>query len=273
MIVFSDSLVLAAQSDETIDLNAPIFGYRSEVTIDTITATDEADGYPATNLANVATHSIWKAVDGSGTKYLTVTPSVAAALDYVAVAGHNFGSAQIAVTVEAKESSGDSWAAIVSEFMPTNDNALILRFEETTYYAVRLKLAEGDAAPRASVVYAGLLLVSQRRVYVNHSPITMNRKRQVVSGRSESGNFLGRIVTGSYLETSVALNYLTPSWYRANMDPFIDAAATTPFFFAWRPQDYPNETAFCWLTGDPSPDNHMANGMMQVTLDMQGVAA
>lgn len=273
MIVFSSSLITAAASNSSIDLNAPIFGYRSEVTSATIAATDAATNYPVTNLANVSTAEFWKALNATGTKYLTVTPSVAKDLDYIAVAGHNFGSAQIAVTVQTKLTSGSSWVDEVAEFMPTNDNALILRFTQNNFYSIRLKLAAGSAPAQAAIVYTGLLLVSQRRAYVGVSPITMNRRKQVVNGRSESGNFLGRIETGSTLQATLPLNYLTPGWYRANMDPFIEAAASTPFFFGWRPQDYPNECAFCWLTGDPTPENQMVNGMMQVTLDMQGAAA
>lgn len=273
MIVFSSSLVTAAQSNPAIDLNAPIFGYRSYVTTTTVAATDAATGYPATNLANVSTAEFWKALNATGTKYLTVTPVVASSLDYIAVAGHNFGSAQIAVRVEARTTSTGAWTVIVAEFMPTNDNALILRFTETVYHSIRLRLAAGSAPAQAAVLYTGLLLVSQRRAYVGVAPITLNRRKQSVTGRSEAGNFLGRIETGSTLQTSLALNYLTPDWYRANMDPFIDAASSTPFFFGWRPQDYPNECAFCWLTGDPTPENQMSNGMMQVTLEMQGAAA
>jgi hypothetical protein len=273
MIVISSSLVTSAAADASIDLKAPCIGYRSEVTTSTITTTDEATGYPATNLANVSTASTWKALNNTGVKYITVTPSIASAFDYVAIARHNFGSAAIAVTVEARVSSGDAWSAIVAEFMPTNNDALILRFTRTVYHSVRIKLAAGSVAAQAAVVYAGLLLVMQRRVYVGHTPITMGRQTNIATGISEGGNFLGRVVTGGTLKTGLSLQNLTPAWVRSDLDPFIQSARSKPFFFGWRPQDYPFETAFCWATSDIRPVNSRSNGMMSVEFEIEGAAA
>jgi hypothetical protein len=275
MIIFSQALVIAAATDETIDLNAPAIGWRSVVTTSTIAATDAAAAYPVTNLANISTAALWKAANASGIKYLTITPSPAQQMDYIAVARHNFGSAQIAVTVQGREASGDPWSDLVEEFMPTNNNALILRFEKTTYHSIRLRLAVGNAPAQAAVVYAGLLLTMQRRVYVGHVPVTYGRVSNTVAGESESGNFLGAIEIGGYLETAATFNNLLPDWVRLNLIPFLDACRSgkRPFFWAWRPQDYPSETAFCKLTSNPKPENARTNGMMTCSLEMRGFAA
>jgi hypothetical protein len=55
------------------------------------------------------------------------------------------------------------------------------------------------------------------------------------------------------------------------MDPFIIAAKEIPFFFAWRPGSYPTEAGYVWLTDDPEPANQLANGMMQISLNVEGV--
>jgi hypothetical protein len=156
--------------------------------------------------------------------------------------------------------------------MPSNDNVLILRFEETVYHSIRLKLAEGDAPPQAAVVYTGLLLVMQRRIYVGHTPITFGRQTVIRTGVSEGGNFLGRVVTGSTLRSSVTMQNLTPAWVRSDLDPFIQASQTTPFFWAWRPETYPDETGFAWVDSDIRPVNSRANGMMSVEFEMQAAA-
>lgn len=275
MIVFSPALVLAAASDATLDLNAPCIGWRSVVTSSNIAATDEATGYPVTNLSNLSTAALWKAADATGTKYITVTPSPAQEMDYIGVARHNFGTAGIAVTVQGKEESADSWADLVPEFMPTNDNALILRFEKTTYFSIRLVLAQGSAPAQAAVVYAGNLLVMQRRLYVGHVPVPYGRVSNVVAGESESGNFLGSIEIGGHLETSATFSNLTPAWVRSDLVPFLDAcrAGKKPFFWGWRPTSYPTETAFCKLMGNPKPENARTNGMMTVGFEMRGFAA
>jgi hypothetical protein len=271
MIYFSDSLV-ASVPDPQIDLNAPIFGYQSFVIAADVASDNEAAGYPITNVANVSTASFWRG-DDMTEQYVTATINPAQNVDYVAVARHNFSTAGIAVSVETQEGLGDPWVEVIAASIPANNNALIFRFTEQAAFGVRLKLAAGSAAPEIAVLFVGKLLVSTQRIYVGHSPITLNRRVEVVSGMSESGNYLGRIITGSNLTTSVSLTHLEPDWYRDNFDPFVLAAQNTPFFFGWRPFSYPNEVGFAWLTSDPQPSNMLPNGMMQVSLEMSGVSA
>lgn len=262
--------VVVAPSIGAEDLNAPIFGYSNFVTTAGIAATSALTAYPATNLANVSTASLWKATS-TAQQYLTATINPAQVVDYVGIARHNFSSAGIAVSVETQEGLGDPWVEVIEPFIPSDNNALILRFIAQSAYGVRVKLGAGTSAAQAAVMFTGKLLASTQRVYVGHSPITLNRRVEIVSGMSESGNYLGRIVTGSNLTTSISLTHFKPDWYRDYFDPFVRAAQTTPFFFAWRPLQYPNETAFAWLTGDPQPSNMLPNGMMQVSLEMSGV--
>lgn len=132
-------------------------------------------------------------------------------------------------------------------------------------------MASGNDIPRCAVLYCGKLLVLQRRFYVGHVPINYGRKVNVISGQSESGQFLGRIVTGRATATSVALQNLTPTWVRQNLVPFLRAAEDQPFFFAWRPQTYPREVGYAWLTNNPEPMNQRPNGMMSCTLQMSGI--
>lgn len=271
MIYFSDSL-LASISDPVTELNAPLFGYRSVVTTANVTSGNAATGYPITNVANVSTASFWRASDTTQ-QYVTVTINPAQTVDYIAIARHNFATAGVAVSIETQIGSGDPWVEKIAPSIPANNNAMIFRITAQSAYGVRIKLAAGTAAPEIGVVYVGQVLASTQRIYVGHSPITLNRQAEVVSGLSESGNYLGRIVTGSSLSTAVSLTHLEPDWYRANFDPFVKAAEAVPFFFAWRPYSYPNEVAFSWLTNNPQPSNMLPNGMMQVSLEMSGVAA
>jgi len=270
-IIFSDSLV-ASVSDPQVDLNAPIFGYQSFVTTAGVASGNEATGYPITNVANISTASFWRA-NATTQQYVTVTVNPAQTVDYIGVARHNFATAGVAVSVETQVGSGDPWVEVIAPSIPANNNALLFQFVAQSAYGVRLKLAASTSAPEIAVIFVGKLLVSSQRIYVGHSPITLNRRTEVVSGMSESGNYLGRIITGSNLTTSVSLTNLKPDWYRSNFDPFVVAAQDSPFFFGWRPYSYPNEVGFAWLTNDPTPSNMMSNGMMQVSLEMSGVSA
>lgn len=269
MIVISTALVLSPPAPP-LSLNNPLFGYRNFVTAaGTVADTEEVD-HPASNLANPLTHpsAEWRAADTTA-QYLTFTISEIDPVGYVGIARHNFGSAAIAAIIEAYIDG--VWTEVSPEQMPADDSPLIFRIEEQSVSQIRIGLSSGDAPARAAVVYIGPALVSQRRLYVGHSPLKMARTTDVVSGMSEASDFLGRIVMGEYVGTSIDLKNLTPDWYRATFDPFVVAAKKAPFFFAWRPVDYPNEVGFCWLTNNPKPVNQRNNGMMSVQLQVNGI--
>lgn len=265
-VIISSAYALALAAANSA--NAPIIGYRNLVTIDNIEADDEDTDFPAVNLANPATANRWKSTSTSA-QYLTVTLD-SDDCDYVGVARHNFGTAQIAVSVEG-DPDGMGYDELVAPAIPADDGPIIFRFTPGTFQSIRLKMAAGDAAPYAAVMYVGELLSLQRNIYVGHTPIVDGRSNRVVNGRSESGNFLGRIILGSSTSTEVNLQNLTADWYRANFRPFLTAARDTPFFFGWRPGTYPAEVGYAWLTNDPRPSNQRPNGMMQVDLSLGGV--
>ncbi|KRR16862.1 hypothetical protein [Bradyrhizobium retamae] len=269
MIVISPALVLSPAA-ASYSLNNPLFGYRNFVTADGIVADTEEDDYPASNLANPLTYPAagWRAADTSA-QYVTFTISEIDQVDYIGIAGHNFGSAAIALVLESFIAG--VWTEIMPERMPADDSPLLYRFEAQSVSQIRIGLASGMAPARAAVVYIGPSLVHQRRIYVPHSPLKLSRTTDVVSGMSEASDFLGRIVLGEYVGTGIDLKNLTPDWYRANFDPFVVAAKTAPFFFAWRPLHYPNEVGFCWLTNNPKPVNQRNNGMMSVQLQVNGI--
>ena len=267
MIVLSAALASSLLS--TVAADYPVIGWENLATSAGLTATEEASGYPVTNLANPSTASVWLGTT-TGTQYLTAAIAGGGDVDFVGVARHNFGTAVAAVSIEGD--TGGGFAEIVAAVTPTDDTPLIFRFVPGAYVSVRVKIASATAIPTAAVLYVGSALVVPRRVYVGHTPINYGRSTNVVVGRSESGNFLGRVVVGSRRETSVTFSDLSPSWYRASFEPFVAASVEDPFFFAWRPNEYPDEVGFVWLTSDVQPTNQRRNGMMQVSLQMGGVA-
>lgn len=166
-----------------------------------------------------------------------------------------------------------TWTQLVAPVVPTDDSPLIVRFTPTSAYAaVRLRLGAGSAIPQAASFYVGKLLVLPRTIYVGHTPITLGRQTNVVAGISENGQFLGRVIVGSSRKNQLPIKNIRPDWYRSEFDPFVVAAQEDPFFFAWRPDTYPLEVGYSWLTGDPVPSNLLPNGMMQVSLDMGAIS-
>lgn len=278
-VVISSSYVISRTNSlgggGVITADNPLIGYDNIVDAGLITTTTEDPDFPATNLANPATHLRWAGLGGSPSvdEYVTVNNIEIHDLDYIAIARHNLFTAQIAISVEYFDASGSpqDWIELVAPVILPNDGPALFRFPKLGYSQIRLRLQSGSAAPTIAVVYSGALLVMQRRMYVGHTPINMGRSTMQASLRSISGNFLGRIVLGRKVATRASFQNLTPSWYRLYMAPFVLAAEEIPFFFAWRPSTYPNEVGYAWLTDDAIPQNQRSNGMMQIELSLEGV--
>jgi hypothetical protein len=250
-LVISRNFVLTDSTPEfPVTLDHPVIGWHNVVTSTNIVADTAGANYPASNLANPMTHLQWHASDTTE-QYLTVTTDYVDDIDYLAVARHNFGSAQIPVSVEGF--IGGVWTEIVEERLLADDSPALFRFTAQSLSQVRLRLQAGGAVARAAVVYVGKLLTLERRIYVGHTPLPHARKTEIQNGRSESGNFLGRIQLGAWRETTIPLSLLSPAWYRAYGDEFLAVASTTPFFFGWRPETYPYEIGYCWTIDDQMP--------------------
>lgn len=271
-VIFSDSFILSEDVDEyPVTLDHPVIGYHNVVTSTTIVA-DTADvNHPASDLANPATHLYWLA-DDTTEQYITITTNYVDEIDYVGIAGHNFASAEVPVSVGYFDNSSPPvWIELVEEHQLENDGPVLFRFTAQSLSEVKIKLQSGSAAARAAAVYCGKLLTLERKIYVGHTPMPHGRKNEILSGMSETGNFLGRNVLGSYRESTVPFSLISPGWYRDFMDDFLDAAKQIPFFFAWRPQTYPLEVGYVWLTEDPAPTPQGPHSLIAFDLKVRGI--
>jgi hypothetical protein len=267
-IIISQSLALAQAA--ALSANLPLIGWRNVVTTSNIAADSSADGFPVSNLANPATHLKWKA-DHDGEQYVTITTGSADDFDYIGIAKPNFSAAGIAVSVEGDDGSG--FDELTAPAIPADDGPLMFRFTAAPFTGLRIRMqqGQGSVAPQMAVVYAGKTLVLPRKLYQGLTPPTFGRTAKATNGRSESGNFLGRIVTQESIKTKVPLTLIDPAYYRTNIDPFLKSGRSLPFFFAWRPGDYPAETAYAWLTNDPAPTNESPHSLTALSLEMSGV--
>lgn len=278
MIVLSDTLALTPAPSNP--LGTPIFGWRSIA--ESIDATSAADGFPASNLSNPSTALRWRAAEeGSPSappaadQYLTATIATPDEVDYLAIAVHNLGSGQHAVSVEGSVGGSPEWFELVSERLLANDDPVIFRFTPQVTGA-RLRIQPSalvvPTVPFVAVLHVGKLLVLERGTHTDHIPISLARQTQVMNGMSETGNYLGRVVLSESRATTFALQHLRTEWYEQYMDPFLRAAREVPFFFAWRPQERPKEMGYCWLTGDAHPTDQFGIGTKAISLQLSGVA-
>lgn len=270
MIVISDDVVLTAEEEEAgVNGNNPRIGWHTLLTASNVTADEEAAGFPVSNLGNAITSLKWK---GETTAVQTVTVDLGAAdeVNYFALAGHNLGTDGAQIKFQ-KSTNGSSWTDVTSARVLSSDFAFMEEFEDqnTRYY--RLHITPVTLAPQIAVLYIGRVLRMQRRIYVGHKPVTLNRKTTVTSGFSENGQFLGRVKIRQALQGRAEFRNITPDWYRDTFDPFVSGVEEIPFFFAWRPEGYPNEIGLMWLDGDPEATNELPNGLMSLSFSMNGM--
>jgi len=269
-VVISSALVLSSQVGDQPNNQNPIVGYRNLATVNNIVAGTADLSFPAINLANPSTYLRWLGANTSE-QYVTINHNAVDPIDYVAIAGHNFGSAQIPVSIEGNDGGG--FDELVSDSIPADDGPLLFRFVPQSLQSVRIRLQPGNAAPQAAVVYVGRLLILPRRIYVGYRPLPLNRKANIVTGRSELGQFLGRIVLSQMTESQISMSNVLPAFYRSDIEPWLRDAVERPWFFAWRPGDYPSEVGYCWASGDSQVNNALANGMVAFSLNLQGIAS
>jgi hypothetical protein len=270
MIVISSDVVLSEdEATAGITGDNPRIGWQNIVTEDNITASQALPGFPESNLANPETHVRWKAVNTDLTS-LNIALDAAELVNYFGIVGHNLGSTVATIQLQGSDNNVD-WVALHPEQMLADDHAFMYEFADAEHQYYRLYITPGSGAPEISVLYVGAVLRMQRRLYVGHAPMTLSLQSDVSSGFSEEGQFLGRVLRSQKLETQAQFKHLTASWYRNYFLPFAQQAMDRTFFFAWRPASYPNEVGYCWFTRDPSPDNQLPNGMMQLRMDMQGI--
>lgn len=262
MSILTNNLVLTLQA---ITGNSPLLCYKNIVNYTNIVATSAASGFPATNMSNPATSFYWLA-SSTADQTITITNTNRVEIDYIGIARHNLSQAGLDVRVRFDGTTVFDYAPI------SDEQALLFLFEVASPLTIEIDIRGATSPVRMSVVYVGQSTLLQRSIYVGHTPINYGRDRTYISGVSQSGEFLGEIVTNETLSTSVSLQNLTPDWYRSTLDPFISRKPRAPCFFAWRPTTYSDEVSYCWVEGNPRPVNQRANGMMSIDFNLRGIA-
>jgi len=275
MIITASDLILDSNGLEGAD--NPVIGYQNLATIANTSASEApiSASFPLTNLLNTATNLEWRSANANA-QYITSIINTVQLVDYVAIARHNLGTSGASVQVEgytALDGGGAPiWTVLLATSLLATNEPAILRFTPGSYIGIRLRIGPVATAPRIGVFFVGKLLICPRPIYEGHSPITLSRQVRGATARSESGNFLGRVTVGEGTANAISLENIPKAFYRTYFKPFVEYAGANPFFFAWRPQEFPREVGYLWLTGDPKPVNGRTEGFMSVEFPVAGIS-
>ena len=245
-----------------------IIGYRNHVSLNgsIITASSEADGFPASAVATPMTYERWLARSTDTNVWLKIDLGSQYDADYVGVGAH--GLADGFATMDVHYSNDDvEWFYAGVASGATSSAVMLLTGEVTARYW-RFELS---SPAEIGVVYIGKMLMMPVQMYGGHSPITLSRQTDFMPNRSVTGQFLGRSVVRQGLASSYTFRHIPATWYRANFEPFVQAAIRNPFFIAWNPISFPDEVAYAWCNDDIAPINMGIRGLMEVSFDAEAI--
>lgn len=251
--------------------NNPRIAYHNHVVRAGISSSSSIGGFPASNLANPSTAEKWKCTFPSQRTVSITTPNEAH--DYIAIAAHNLADLDGA-GFKLQYHDGSSYIDVFGYTVASNNSSVIYNFQSITASLWRLVIdPQGGTSANdieIGVIYLGRITTIPRRIYTGHSPINFNPKTKIQNNNSETGHFLGRVVISSELNSSISVQDLSPAFVRTELVPFQESANENPFFFAWRPDSYDDETAYCWLNRDMRIKNQRSNGMMEFRMSFKG---
>ena len=278
MIIYPRSLITSEAAAAT-PLTYARIGYQTFTVDNSLDATDvtvssEATSGPRDAPLRPNTDEYWEPTSLPATWKLDL--GQAETFDYVGIVGR-LGSVGASVLVETSDGTVGSpdndliWHTFASEQVPSDDAPMLFLDSSVFRRYVRITVNGSGSMPRLAVVYVGAVLKMPRAIYGGHGPITMQRQTVLYQGLSRGGQFLAQGYRRHGVTGSAMWKNLDASFVRNSFDPFIKSARKDPFFFAWRPADWPLEVAYAWAPSDIKPVNMGIAGYMQVTVPLQGV--
>jgi len=274
-VVFSGAYTLARADDAESGL--PRIYHHNLVEFTTIEAEQETTANPATNMANVDTSILWKS-GSTDVQKITVLFSYTDPIDYVGFARHNFSEGGCVVTsIEILDPGGtpgddNDWTEVVGENILADNLATVFQFVATPANGVRITITPGTVEPQAAVMYAGTALPLPEGIPPGHMPIKYARQSQGYGATANSGDRLGYVELGATLSANIVQKSVNPAWYRTNLQPIATLGKRATFFFAWDPENYPDEVGFCWPVSDPMPTLNYVTGHIDITFEIGGLA-
>jgi len=217
-------------------------------------SSSEAD-FPPEALGNAMTVRRWRA---TGDTNESVTANFSSqTVNYVGIAAHNLRGADVSIEVNGQATAS---------FSPTGTQAIMVLFEART--ATSIKLTVNGVTPEIGVLYAGNLLVMERPFFSGHTPVRLARTTVTRPRQSESGEYLSMTRRRRGFETSASWQHLSDEFYRESFDPFVEHATTRPFFFAWNPDEHPDDVVYAWTSDEIRPSYMGIRDLIEVSMSM-----
>ena len=165
----------------------------------------------------------------SGTVTTKYQFSTAQTVDFIGIAGHNFGTHDttgVDVTVGYSLTVGG--AVIDLDYTNPDDNtALMFLFDAVEAAEIILTVTSTLAGAEFAVIYCGQVMEMQRPTFGSTTSLNLQSNTEYQSVKSESGNILGRSITRKGLSGPCSWQNLDDTWVRGTFKPFIVRTTVT----------------------------------------------
>lgn len=220
----------------------------------TVTTSDEATGYEKENAYDWLSYDWWKQ-NAAGTSWIRASFGSAQTADYIALFGHNLGTAGASFKAQYSTNGGSSWNDAHTAVSPSDDNTQFVEFTSQSAADWRFHVVTSGTQAIVAGVLIGQALEFQRGIrpggfVVPSMAINTTHKTH----KSERGVFLGGSAIREGVEGKINLVDVDPSWVRTYWEPFRAHAMTPrPFVISWDPTNYNDEAVFAYAKDGRMP--------------------
>jgi hypothetical protein len=259
------STVIHSSYAPTYSADNPVIGWNSATQRGTAGASSSADGYSYLNAADPDTTTFWRpsANPADVLASWSITLPAAETFTYCGIASHNLGSTGCQVRVQGYD--GSAWVNLTDLHTPESDDAILFLFGGYETDQIRLRIL-GGLAPSIAVIMFGDVLELPRRFYQGHTPIDLAVEATFTNNYTRGGQIAGRSVEFNGNRTPFTINHIPEDWIRANFMAFMEESLYRPFFFAERPQGYPDALDYVLTEAPIQPQRTGPLNLMSITI-------
>lgn len=228
-----------------------------------------SEGTPV-NCLNDTTYDTWDLESEYG--WLAIDLGSNANVDYLAIAQHNLIPNLSIIALEYW--SGGTWNTAGVKIV-TSSGPQIIDFTQRTADKFRFQVwaIAPFIYPSIGVIKMGSKLIANRKIYQGHQPARYNEITRLYNKANGGNNYSGQIQETRSLATSIELTNLTSDWVRSDARLLRrHISGGRPFFFRWRPDTYPEESIYCWSSGDIDATNSGPKDLMSWSVNVEALA-
>lgn len=211
----------------------------------------------------------WK--NNGGTHFYRMTLSETYDLSCVFIAGHNLGTAGIAISISVS-ADNSTFQTVVGSFVPENNEPLFIIFPTVAACTdARIHLIAGSEPAVISFIRVGrYFTMDQPCGYANSPDTRLSRDVTLAGSTSIKGTPLTTSIIRQGQPLQAQWRHLSRDSVRGPVLDWIEAAQGDFFGIAFRPETYPDDVALAMFKQRPIPQRMGILDFMEMQIEAEG---